>query len=531
MFLKIKHFLIFIILISLDATSQSPTIGLQISEPDVSEGYILFTPEANNKVYLIDKCGELINEWTFSEKPGATCYLLENGNLLRAGKDSLEIRDWNSNLVWSFSTKASGLRQHHDIQPMPNGNILLVSRRIYSIQEMIDLGMDTNNVSSNFKMERIVEIQAVGIHDANVVWEWSFADHFVQDFDTTKPNYGVIADHPELLDLNYNNNQTDDFIHLNFVDYNADLDQILITSRHLSEIYIIDHSTTSAEAAGHSGGNSNMGGDFIFRWGNPQVYQQGGPNDQKLFLPHGGQWVTKGYLDEGKIAVFNNGGDGTATYSSVHLFEPEFVGGVYTKTNNAFNPVDFDWSWSGSIMGTLVNEDRKSGMQSLPNGNVIISETYKGRISEITKNGDLLFTYVNPSGDKIYDQFDNPVSNTLYRGDKYPPDYPGFQGQDLTPKGIIENENAVSDSCISGIGFTEYELNTIEVVNPIENCRILFNKEIEIENLSIINMLGMMVYNKNNYKGNIINIDLPPGIYIIQLRTNNTFKNFKILFR
>jgi hypothetical protein len=72
---------------------QTETVGLLYSNGQESEGYTLFTPEASSTTFLIDNCGNKVNEWTFSEQPGVTCYLLENGNLLRAGLDSLEIRD------------------------------------------------------------------------------------------------------------------------------------------------------------------------------------------------------------------------------------------------------------------------------------------------------------------------------------------------------------------------------------------------------------------------------------------------------
>ena len=39
-----------------------------------------------------------------------------------------------------------------------------------------------------------------------IVWEWHATDHIVQDYDESKLNFGVVADVPNLIDINYNNN-------------------------------------------------------------------------------------------------------------------------------------------------------------------------------------------------------------------------------------------------------------------------------------------------------------------------------------
>jgi hypothetical protein len=97
------------------------------------------------------------------------------------------------------------------------------------------------------------------------------------------PGYGVVTDHPELVDINFGDTKTD-WMHTNSIDYNEKFDQILISVHNFNEIWVIDHSTTTEEAAGHTGGNSGKGGDLLYRWGNPQAYERGTASDQQLFL-------------------------------------------------------------------------------------------------------------------------------------------------------------------------------------------------------------------------------------------------------
>jgi len=521
-----------LLLLGISAYAQTPTIGLLYNNSDASPGYTLFTPEQSNNVYLVNNCGELVNLWTFSEIPGATCYLLENGNLLRAGKDAIEIRDWNSNLIWSYATTNNGLLQHHDIHPMPNGNILCLLTDEYSNLYISSLGRDPSNTDENFKIDKIVELEPIGENGANIVWEWKFVDHLIQDFDDTKENYGIVEDHPELLDINFDNGQTQDWTHVNAIEYNAELDQILITARHLSELYIIDHSTTTEEAAGHNAGNNEKGGDFLWRWGNPQVYRQGTSDDQKLKWPHDAKWVKESYLDAGKISVFNNNFDGTGDHSLVHLIKPEIENNSYVMENNIFLPESYDWSWSGELMDEVLFSSKKSGVHSLPNGNIIICEYLRSTIFEITKDGELLWAYKNPVGEIIYNQFGDYDFNTIgiFRGEKYPPNFPGFIDVDLSTNGSIENINELSAACRSA-DLIEIEMgNSIKIVNSIiSNEQILFNQSFTADQIKIIDLNGRILQTITNFSGNSISINLKPGLYLVQIISDNNNQLEKII--
>ena len=532
--MKFKKLILFFI-ISLSICNAQTTVGLLYYDISTSEGYTLFTPQRNNEVYLINNCGEKINQWTFTETPGATCYLLPNSNLLRAGKDNLEIRDWNNNVIWTYPTTANGIAQHHDIEPLPNGNILCVVSDVYDLATITNQGRNPAITDTTLKLDKIVELQPVGSNNAIIVWEWKFIDHLIQDFDVTKQNYGVVQSHPELLDINYANGEDFDYTHVNAIDYNATLDQIMISARHLSEIYIIDHSTTSLQAASHSGGNSNLGGDFLWRWGNSQVYKQGTTANQKLFLQHDCKWIESSYFDGNKISVFNNGGDGSETFSSVHIITPSINNGIYTKTNSVFNPQNFEWSWNGNILGTVVNEGRQSGVQSLPNGNILICETSSGRISEITKTGTHLWTYKNPTGPivssnpTIYSQFNSIPTNLngIFRAEKYPLNYIGFNNQNTSPSTIIENTNSLSNNCIA-LNVNDFTNNIFTIINPTKDY-LQFSNYLDNYKITIFDINGRNVFQINSFYGTEFNINLPPSFYFIELEKDNKILIFKIV--
>ena len=156
---------------------------------------------------------------------------------------------WNGDLIWNYEISNNTYQHHHDVEPMPNGNILVIAWEKKTADEAYAVGRQSiDNSLNEMWAEAILELEPVGTDDANIVWEWHIWDHLIQDVDTSLANYGVIADHPELQDVNYGNAGSNngpggpngDWKHMNAIAYNESLDQIVISSRHHDEIYIID---------------------------------------------------------------------------------------------------------------------------------------------------------------------------------------------------------------------------------------------------------------------------------------------------
>lgn len=536
--ISIFHCLNIVILLA----QEVPTVGLTYQIEDVEEGYTLFAPELNESVYLINNCGGVIKEWVFQDQPNRTAYLLPNGNVIKAGKNFLEIRNWENEKVWSYDVQINDFQLHHDIQPMPNGNILCILYDYYSLIDIVNAGRIEKNSDAEFKLDKIVELKPQGTNSAVIVWEWKLFDHLIQDIDPTKTNYGIVADHPELIDINYNPEELFNFSHMNGIDYNQELDQIIFSARNLNEIYIIDHSTTTEEAASHSGGNSGKGGDFLWRWGNPQVYDRGDDSDQLLSGQHDPKWVANGNLDAGKITIFNNrpADVGTPDSSELVMLNPEIVNGEYLLSGNTYGPSQPYWSWTGEIQNIQLRQARKSGLQSLPNGHILVCESDLGRISEIDKNGKAYWSYSNPHGNKIYNQFDTLKSdNNIFRAIKYPLDYPAFTGRILDSQGYIENENSLSEDCgeksriiIPTVLNANHLKYTHRFINPVKEGFItILGETKDIMQIDILTLGGKTVFTSNQISNQVKIQSLPKGLYLIQIRSIMGLEISRLIFQ
>ena len=465
--------------------SQEQTVGVFIYDDDVYDGYTLFSPSKNT--YLIDNCGNVINQWTSQYRPGLAVYLLEDGLLLRTNRvnnndvfsgggigGALEKLDWNSNVLWSYSYNSTNYHQHHDVEVLPNGNILILAWERKTAEEAILKGRNPDLLEDNeLWPEHIIEIEPIGDNDANIVWEWHLWDHLIQDFDPSLPNYGVVAENPQLLNINYIGpgvNSADgkaDWIHANSLDYNAELDQIIINSRALSEFWIIDHSTTTAEAASSSGGNSGMGGDILYRWGNPAAYNQGDLDDQMLFGPHHVQWVDKNLPGSDNILIFNNGRNRPdGNYSSVDEIQVPLDGYNYILgENSSYAPFDLFWTYEAPNNSDFF-ADHISGCQRLENGNTLICSGPQGRLFEVNNAGDILWEYINPVyGNTVLNQGDLPpegpfgtpstITNSVFRCEKFDYDFVGFLDYELTPGNPIEGPPYIYPSLCGSTSLTE----------------------------------------------------------------------------
>jgi len=428
------------------------TMGLIEYSDTSSIGYTLFTPFSSDNTYLIDQCGHSIHQWNHDIEP-VSVYLLDDGRLLRHERvqsdvfggggiaGQLSIYNWDGTVDWSYLISNDTIHSHHDVEFLPNGNIAAIAWEYRDQIECNDAGRDPNTFDTSVFAPIIIELEPVGTNQANVVWIWRMWDHLIQDFDEDKENFGVIADHPELMNFNfpgYTLFPAADWMHLNAINYNTELDQLMFSSRNTNEIYIIDHSTTTEEAASHEGGIYGKGGDLLYRYGNPIAYDRGTVDDQKFFGQHDSRWVPTGQDWEGQFSVYNNDGGGVGLSTVDFVAPPQDSPGVYTDPGEeAYGPEEISWTYSDPELfsGSI------SGAHTLDNGNVLICEGTSGTFIEVTPDGEKIWEYICPIGiNGPLTQGNNATQNACFRATRIPIDYPGIEGQELTPGLPLEFE-------------------------------------------------------------------------------------------
>jgi hypothetical protein len=367
---------------------------------------------------------------------------------------------WDGELVWDFKFHDERYLRHHAITRMPNGNIMMIVWERKTAEDCVAAGVNPAFAQGDILVDCLIEVQPEGLTAGKVVWEWHLWDHLIQDFDESQANYGDVAAHPELVDANFarsdggffgniarafagrgrrreaeedrNDRDSDtvqkadtdnavrqlqgigyvgtprnrrrppmlaaDWNHVNGVSYSAKLDQVMISPREFNEVWIIDHSTTTEEAAGHSGGRAGKGGDLLYRWGNPRAYRAGDQADQRLFSQHDTQWIPEGLPGAGNLLVFNNGGNRPGgNYSSVdEVVLPVDEQGNYERADGQpFGPDQPSWSYTSEKPSDFF-APLMSGAQRLPNGNTLICTGFSGEIFEVTPEKEVVWKFIVP---------------------------------------------------------------------------------------------------------------------------------------
>jgi len=425
--------------------------------------------------------GRVVRRWESQYEAGQDAWLLPNGHLLRSanlGREEgfffgaslggrIQEFTWDGELIWDFKFFDEKQIRHHGISPMPNGNVMMIVWERKTAEECIAAGVNPDFADNGeILSDCLIEVKPEGKTGGKIVWEWHIWDHLIQDFDVKKPNFGVVADHPELIDANFarsnggffgnfvrafqggpsrpaDNAKKDaskkdaskkdakpdkaatddavrrlqgigyvgttpsrrgprmpipDWIHVNAVSYNAKYDQVMLSAREFSEAWIVDHSTSTAEAAGHQGGRRGKGGDLLYRWGNPQTYRAGTAKDRQLFAQHDARWIPDGLPGAGHLLVFNNGvGRPGGNYSSVdEVVIPVDENGNYEhQAGGAFGPKAAVWSYSAKKPGEVF-APFMGGAQRLANGNTLFSSGFGGEIFEVTPEKAVVWRFVVP---------------------------------------------------------------------------------------------------------------------------------------
>jgi len=394
--------------------------------------------------------------------------------------------DWDGKVVWEFELATDERRLHHDFVPLPNGNLLAIAWEYHAKEEAIAHGRDAEKAEDvGLWPDMILEVKPAKTRGGEIVWSWHAWDHLVQDRDPAKPGYGKLDQFPGRIDINADHRYekkeetpeekkkredlaaqmkklgytggdagdappdggppkdgkpggppppqepSGDFMHTNAVAYLPIEDLIVFSSPHLSELFVIDHSTTTKEAAGDTGGRRGHGGELLWRWGNPRNYGMGTAGDQKSFYQHDPEWIPGRTEGELRILFFNNVNKkaGEKDFSSVDELVLPFVQekGFVRDANKAFGPKELVWSYSdpGNFLSEFI-----SGAQRLPNGDTLICEGKAGRVFEVTENGRTVWEYLNPLGGELEPskQGGKAPPHALFRAVRIPKNHPGLKG-------------------------------------------------------------------------------------------------------
>jgi len=340
-------------------------------------GYTIFAPMGAGNVWLVDMQGRFVHRWEMQHRPGEYGVLLPNGNMLFAGKDTAaplaEIGGAGGVLLeadWDGTIVWKYEDPYLHHDFCRMDNGNTMGLRWVAVPDDIAARVKGGVPGTEHEGVMWTDSFREVSPGGEVVWEWLGYEHLDPEVDVICP----LCSRGE-------------WTHGNSCFVLPD-GNILTTFRVTDTVAVIDKGT----------------GDIKWRWGMGEL---GHPHDPTL-------------LDNGNILIFDNGCHRRlrAGYSRVVEVNPD-TGKIEWEYKDPY---------TARFYGAFI-----SGCQRLPNGNTLICEGPRGRVFEVTSDGEMVWEFVSPF---YYHLGQFGRTNQVFRAYRYSPDYEGLKGKTLDPDGF-----------------------------------------------------------------------------------------------
>ena len=320
--------------------------GLTAHDPaKACEGYVLFSPlNATNATILIDTDGNEVHRWNYDTPPGNYAYLLPNGNLfLNAKMDHAFEKTmppafplFKGGAMRELDWEGNVVWEHVDPYHHHDGRRLPHGGALYLSFEFMEPEESAAVQGGGAPTPEMLADVVVEVDaEGKTLWEWRAKDH-------CDPAIDILPDTTNRWE----------WTHLNAAFF-LDDERVLMSSRQLSELLIVEKSS----------------GKIIERHGPGPFYGQHDPH----------------VLENGNLLLFDNGcyrpAGGSITYSRAIEYDMQARDVVWEYRDSPFF----------NFYSPMV-----SGVDPLPNGNVLITEGSSGRIFQVTREGEVVWEFINP---------------------------------------------------------------------------------------------------------------------------------------
>jgi hypothetical protein len=340
--------------------------GLRGYDPERAfGGFTLFSPlpSTNRTVYLIDMLGNVVHTWNVPYPPGQSGYLTERGTLFYNGQIPNDSHVGKApymggaalEMDWNgrilWEVKHTG--HNHDGIRLRNGNVLLICQKPLPADLVSKVrGGRAGTEYDHDQMDAPYLVEMTT--KGEIIWEWRSWEHL----DPVTEVITAVQDDRDVWTVGNGVSEMPD-------------GNLILSFRDISTVIMINRRT----------------GAIYWKLGAP---------------PLAGQHAAH-MLANGNVLLFDNG---------PHRLDHSFPFSRVLEIDPATKQIV--WKYQEVRVADFFSP-RLSNAQRLPNGNTLINEGWFGRLFEVTRDGSVVWEYVNP----YFGPRQNFVVNAVQRAYRY----------------------------------------------------------------------------------------------------------------